>query len=89
MAASAGASSGGRLTRWSTALKACIELRSQLIEDVYQITGVAPTFCAAPATRARRSAAQGLKAQWGSVRIRDKQKEVARFARDILRIKAR
>src|SRR6185312_1883616 len=31
-------------------------------------------------------AAQRIKANWGSSRVRDRQKELARFARDVLRI---
>jgi hypothetical protein len=69
------------------ALKACIENRSQLIEDVFQITGVADIMRGASDPR-ETYGAQALRAQWGSVRVRDRQKEVARFARDIVRIKA-
>lgn len=71
----------------ASALKACIELRKQLIDDVYQITGVADILRGASDPR-ETAAAQGLKAQWGSVRVRDRQKEVMRFSRDVLRIKA-
>jgi hypothetical protein len=71
----------------ASALKACIELRKQLIDDVYQITGVADILRGASDPN-ETATAQGLKAQWGSVRVRDRQKEVARFSRDILRIKA-
>lgn len=69
------------------ALKACIEQRKQLIEDVYQITGVADILRGASDPN-ETATAQGIKAQWGSVRIRQRQKEVSRFARDVLRIKA-
>lgn len=67
-------------------LKACVELRAQIIEDVYQITGVSDILRGAsdPSETAK---AQGIKAQWGSLRIRDRQNEIARFARDIMRIK--
>ena len=30
--------------------------------------------------------AQAMKGNWGSLRVRDKQKELARFARDVLRL---
>ncbi len=69
------------------ALKGCIELRAQLIEDVYQITGVADILRGSSDPRETATAA-ALKGQWGPLRIRDRQNEMARFARDILRIKA-
>jgi len=69
-----------------TTLKACIDLRAQIIQDVYQITGVADILRGAT-DPGETYGAQSLKAQWGSLRIRDRQKELARFARDVLRIK--
>jgi hypothetical protein len=68
------------------ALTACINLRKQLIEDVYQITGVADILRGA-SDASETYGAQRIKAHWGAVRIRDRQRELARFARDILRIK--
>jgi hypothetical protein len=68
-------------------LKSCIELRTQLIEDVYQITGIADILRGSSDPN-ETAKAQGIKAQWGSLRIRNRQKEVMRFARDVLRIKA-
>lgn len=69
----------------ATVLKGCIEARQQLINDVYQITGIADIMRGdvdpdetATATRA--------KGNWGSLRVRSKQKELARFSRDLLRI---
>ena len=69
------------------ALNAIIEQRQQLINDVYQITGIGDVLRGMndPASTAT---AERLKGQWGTLRMRDKQKEMARFARDILRIKA-
>lgn len=68
-------------------LQGCIDLRRQLIEDVYQITGISDILRGAtdPDETAR---AQTIKAQWGSIRIRDRQAELARFARDMTRISA-
>ena len=67
------------------AYKSCVEARQQLIQDVYQITGIADILRGdvdpdetATATRA--------KGNWGALRVRDKQKELARFSRDLLRI---
>ena len=69
-----------------TTLQACINLRSQLIEDVYQITGVADILRGAT-DPGETATAQRIKARTGAVRIRDRQNELARYLRDVLRIK--
>ncbi|WP_395443559.1 hypothetical protein [Caulobacter sp. UC70_42] len=69
-----------------TTLQACISLRSQLIEDVYQITGVADILRGAT-DPGETATAQRIKARTGAVRIRDRQNELARYLRDVLRIK--
>lgn len=64
-----------------------IALRRQLIEDVYEITGLSDIMRGS--TEASETAtAQNLKAQYGSVRVRERQAEMVRVARDILRLKA-
>lgn len=64
-----------------------VELRKQVIEDVYQITGLSDIMRGS--TEASETAtAQKLKSEYGSVRVRDKQGELVRFARDIARIAA-
>lgn len=68
-------------------LTACVELRRQLIDDVYQIIGLSDIMRGA--TEASETAtAQSIKQQNGSVRVRDKQQELVRIARDICRISA-
>lgn len=69
------------------ALKAAIELRRQLIDDVYQITGVADIMRGST-DPSETATAQGIKAQWGSMRVRDRQKEIVRFARDLIALEA-
>jgi hypothetical protein len=69
------------------ALNALIQQRQQLINDVYQITGVADILRGMNDPRATATAEQ-IKGQWGTLRIRDRQVEVQRFCRDVLRIKA-
>ncbi|NTG09255.1 hypothetical protein [Rhizobium rhizogenes] len=64
---------------------ACIEARKQLIEDVYQITGISD-IVRGDTDPNETKGAQVIKSQWGSIRIRDRQGELARFARDITRI---
>lgn len=62
-----------------------VAIRKQLIDDVYQITGLSDIMRGT--TEASETAtAQQLKSQYGSVRIRDKQAELVRVARDITRI---
>ena len=68
-----------------SALQGCIEARKQLIDDVYQVTGIADIM-RGDTDPEETAAAQRIKANWGSSRVRDKQKELARFARDVLRI---
>lgn len=65
----------------------CVQLRQQLIQDVYEITGLSDIMRGS--TQASETAtAQNLKAQYGSVRVRERQAEMVRIARDVLRIKA-
>ncbi len=62
-------------------------MRRQLIEDVYQITGLSDIMRGA--TNASETAtAQEIKAQYGSVRAKRRQAEMERLARDVLAIKA-
>jgi hypothetical protein len=71
----------------ATTIVQCVELRKQLIADVYEITGLSDIMRGA--TEASETAtAQQLKSQYGSVRIKDRQNELARFARDLVRISA-
>jgi len=65
------------------ALRACVELRDQLITDIYQITGISD-IVRGDTNPNETATAQGLKSQWGSIRIRDRQMELARFAKDIV-----
>lgn len=68
------------------ALKAMIEMRNQLIQDVYQITGLSDVL-RGQGDPDETATGQELKAQYGGLRVREKQKEVQRFARDMLRIR--
>jgi len=68
-------------------LKACFEARDQIMQDIYQITGLSDIIRGASDPRETAKAVQ-TKSQWGSIRVRDRQKEVERFARDIIRLGA-
>lgn len=66
-------------------IMACIEARKQMIEDVYQITGISD-IVRGDSEASETATAQRIKSQWGSIRIRDRQAEISRFARDITRL---
>lgn len=63
----------------------CVSLRQQLINDIYEITGISDIMRGT--TQASETlGAQQLKSQFGATRIRDRQDELARIARDSTRI---
>lgn len=68
-------------------LIALYEARQQVKNDLYEVTGISDIL-RGESDASETATAQSIKAQWGSIRVRDRQKEVARFARDIIRIKA-
>jgi hypothetical protein len=68
-------------------ITALISVRKQVIEDIYQIMGLSDIMRGATDPN-ETLGAQQLKSQYGSVRIRDKQGEMVRLARDIEEITA-
>lgn len=68
-------------------LRGCYDARSQIIQDIYQITGLSDII-RGDSDPNETATAQGIKAQWGSLRVRDRQKDIQRFARDAIAIKA-
>lgn len=60
-------------------------LRRQIIDDVYQITGLSDIMRGSTEPQ-ETATAQELKSQYGSARIRERQTELVRFARDLVRI---
>lgn len=71
----------------ATTVAGLVELRRQIIDDVYQIMGLSDIMRGSTEA-AETLGAQQLKSQYGSVRIRDKQGELVRVARDLVRIAA-
>jgi hypothetical protein len=68
-------------------IQGLIEQRRVLIEDVYQLTGLSDIMRGS--TDANETlGAQQLKSQYGSVRVKERQSEMQRLARDVIRIKA-
>ena len=69
------------------ALVALYQQRDTIKQTIYEVTGIADILRGS--TDANETAtAQKIKAQWGSLRIQRMQGEVARFARDLFRLKA-
>lgn len=59
------------------------QLRAQVKQDAYEITGLSDILRGSSAPQ-ETATAQSLKAQWGSVRVRTRQGDVQRFAADAL-----
>jgi hypothetical protein len=66
-------------------ITACIQLRTQLIQDVFQIMGLSDIQRGA-SNPDETLGAQQLKAQYGSNRLKSKRDEIARFAQEALEI---
>ena len=62
-----------------------VQLRQQIIQDIYQIMGLSDIMRGATSPE-ETLGAQQLKSEYGSVRIRDKQQEIVRLARDLVEI---
>lgn len=71
----------------ATTITQLIALRKQLIDDIYQISGLSDIM-RGETNPNETLGAQQIKTQYGSVRIRDRQNELVRIARDAARIAA-
>ena len=69
----------------ATTITALVGLRKQIIDDIYQIMGLSDIMRGAT-DPSETLGAQELKTQYGSTRIRDKQQEMVRLARDLVEI---
>jgi hypothetical protein len=68
-----------------TVLQGLFECRDKIMAQIYEVTGVSDIMRGS--TEASETAtAQQIKSTWGSSRVREKQKEMARVARDVMRI---
>lgn len=90
------ATGGGGLERamWTTPIETIANVIAQLEahrmavkETIYEITGLSDILRGATVA-SETATAQQIKSQFGSLRIQDRQREVQRFARDLLRLKA-
>lgn len=59
--------------------------RSQCKQVIYEITGISDIIRGS-SMASETATAQKLKSQWGTLRLKPKQKEVQRYARDLLRM---
>ena len=71
----------------AAALVACMEALEKQKSMLYEVTGMSDIIRGA-SDASETATAQQIKSQWGSLRVRDRQRDVARFARDIVRRKA-
>lgn len=69
------------------ALTECYAAREQAKQSMYEVTGISDIVRGA-SEPSETATAQQIKTQWGSLRIRDRQAEVQRFVRDIVRIQS-
>jgi hypothetical protein len=69
------------------ALMTAYQARSEVMDQIYTITGLADIIRGEsdPRTTAK---AEGIKARFGTLRLRNTQEEVARYASDLIRLKA-
>ena len=65
----------------------CLALRKEIVQDIYQVTGLADIMRGSTDPQ-ETLGAQQIKTQYGSSRIRDKQQEMVRIARDLVNIAA-
>jgi hypothetical protein len=68
-------------------IQQCDLMRKGAIELVYQVTGISDVMRGASEAQ-ETLGAQQIKAQWGSIRVRDRQGEMTRLARDACRMTA-
>jgi len=69
------------------ALEQLVLQRESIKQTIYEVTGLSDILRGASDAR-ETATAQQIKSQWGSLRIQRMQADVARFARDLFRMKA-
>jgi hypothetical protein len=75
------------LTPIATALQTLFEARANVVDQIHEITGISDIM-RGDTDAAETAAAQGIKARFGSVRLRNTQEDVAIYASELLRLKA-
>lgn len=69
----------------SEVLGKLVEVRAQAKNDLYEVTGISDIIRGTTAA-SETATAQQIKAGFGTMRLRARQQEVARFARDLIRL---
>lgn len=72
----------------SEVLLGLIQAREQIKRDLNEITGLSDIVRGQASGGARTATEQRIKGQYASLRLQDRQRDVSRFLRDLLRIKA-
>ena len=68
-----------------TVLQGLFECRDKIMGQIYEVTGISDIM-RGMSEASETATAQQIKSTWGSSRVREKQKEIARVARDVMRI---
>lgn len=68
-------------------LQVLYQYRTALIQAIYEITGVSDIF-RGQSKASETAEAQRIKSNWGSLRLQRRQREIQRYARDLIRLKA-
>jgi hypothetical protein len=72
----------------STVLQGLYTQRSQILQIIYEVTGISDIIRGGGTKASESATAQQLKAQYGSMRLRLRQDAVQKYIRDLFRIKA-
>lgn len=70
-----------------TALRTLYEVRSQVKADLYEVTGIAD-IVRGHSSPSETATAQQIKGQFATLRLADRQREIQRYARDLIALKA-
>lgn len=68
-------------------LKTLVELREALKRDAFEVSGLSDIL-RGQTKPTETATAQSIKAQWGTIRVRERQQEMARFVRDAIEVMA-
>jgi hypothetical protein len=76
------------ISQISTVLQGLYTQRSQVLQIIYEVTGISDIIRGGGTKASESATAQQLKAQYGSMRLRLRQDAIQKYIRDLFRIKA-
>ena len=76
------------ISQISTVLQGLYNQRSQILQIIYEVTGISDIIRGGGTKASESATAQQLKAQYGSMRLRLRQDAIQKYIRDLFRIKA-